>query len=209
VIEPLAITDRPERPLPVGLEQVRHGGLAGVFVRPGERPPRASPDALWRHERFVEELMRDRAVLPLRYGTGLAGEQVLKAAMTERANEFEELLDLVRGRVELAVRVLDDGPRDRPAPESRSGRDYMESLARRRSRAERARATLEPLEGVALAARRRESSGDDLIRWAFLVERDAVERFRARLDELRASHPELRMTCTGPWPPYSFVSGGQ
>jgi hypothetical protein len=34
-------------------------------------------------------------------------------------------------------------------------------------------------------------------RAAYLVDRDAVDAFRARADELGA-------TCTGPWPPYSF-----
>jgi hypothetical protein len=209
MIEALAITDRPGRPLPVGLGEVCHGGLAGIFVRTTELPGRASADTLWRHERLLEELMRDRTVLPLRYGTGLAGEQALQAALSEREAEFEELLDLVRDRVELAVRVLDAGPRDRPPPEARSGRDYMRSLADRRRRVERACAAIEPLEDDALAARRRESSGGDLVRWAFLVEREGVDRFSARLEALRASHPELRLTCTGPWPPYSFVSGGR
>jgi hypothetical protein len=209
VIEAVAITDRPGQRLPVGLEEVRYGRLAAVFVRAPASNERASTDALWRHERLVEELMRDRAVLPLRFGTGVHGEQALKAALSERSGEFEELLDLVRGRVELAVRVLDDEPRDEGAREAHSGREYMEALARRRRRVEQASAAIEPLEDAALATRRRESSGADLGRFAFLVERDAVDRFNALLEELRESHPELRMTCTGPWPPYSFVSGGR
>jgi hypothetical protein len=147
-------------------------------------------------------------VLPLRYGTRLPDQQQLKAALDERGAEFEQLLDLVRDRVELAVRVLDERRGERPR-EVRSGREYMRSLADRRRRVERACAVIEPLEGTALAARRRESSGDDLVRWAFLVERDAVDRFSAHVEDLRVSHPELRMTCTGPWPPYSFVSGGR
>ncbi|MEJ7714392.1 MAG: GvpL/GvpF family gas vesicle protein [Thermoleophilaceae bacterium] len=82
----------------------------------------------------------------------------------------------------------------------------MQALARRQRRSEEAAALLEPLERVADAAVKRESAADDLTRWAFLIERGRVEDFNARLDDLRSSHPELRMTCTGPWPPYSFVS---
>ena len=210
MIEVFAITDRPEVEIPAGLEQTVHEGLAAVYAHADERPERASADALWRHERQVEELMRERAVLPLRYGTVLPGEPELLRALEERAAEFAELLDLVRGRVELALRVLDDGsPAKEPAGKRRSGRAYMEALAERRRRVEEASALLEPLEDHAVAVRRRESSATDLTRWAFLVERGGVDEFNAHLDQLREGHPELRLTCTGPWPPYSFVSGAR
>ena len=47
-----------------------------------------------------------------------------------------------------------------------------------------------------------------------LVERDRVPAFADALIRFRADHPQFDVTCTGPWPPYSFVaaaplSGGQ
>jgi hypothetical protein len=209
MIEVYAITDRDELPLPAGveLERVSHNGMAAVFSRTEGRAE-ASAEALWRHEQLVERLMEDRAVLPLRYGTVLRDEGELTSVMEERSAEFAELLDLVRGRVELAVRVLDGGEPEPDADERpASGRAYMETLARRRRSAEEAIAALEPLEGVAEAAVKRETAGD-LTRLSFLVERERIEAFKVRLDELRGEHPGLNMTCTGPWPPYSFVSGG-
>jgi hypothetical protein len=203
----LAITDRPEQSLPEGegLEQVSQAGIAGVFTRAHERAG-AGAEELWRHEQLVERLMEDRAVLPLRYGTTLREESELERVLEERADEFRGLLDQVRGRVELALRVMAaDG--DEPEQPASSGRAYMETLARRRRSADAAVAALEPLERVAEAAVKREKAGD-LTRLAFLVDRDGVEAFNARLDELRGEHPELQVTCTGPWPPYSFVSGG-
>jgi hypothetical protein len=146
-------------------------------------------------------------VLPLRYGTILRDEWELRGVMEERSGEFAELLDLVRGRVELAVRVLAEGSGAESEEKPTSGKAYMETLARRRKSSEEAVAALEPLEGVAEAAVKRESAGD-LTRLSFLVERGRVEDFNLRLDQLRGEHPELNMTCTGPWPPYSFVSGG-
>ena len=208
MIEVYAITDCADRALPLGfeLERVQHEGMCGVFGRVAELP-RASAEALWRHERLIEALMADRTVLPLRFGTSLADEWELKRVMTERAEEFARLLDQVRGRVELALRVLEVGPREQSDGRPSSGRDYMETLARRRKSAEQAVAALEPLEDIADAARKRDNAGD-LTRLSFLVERDRVDAFRDRLEQLRGQHPELSMTCTGPWPPYSFVSGG-
>jgi hypothetical protein len=208
MIEVFAITVRDDLPRPAGeeLERVCHEGMAGVFIR-REARPEASAEALWRHEQVVEDLMQDRAVLPLRYGTILRDEGELRGVMEERTTEFAQLLDLVRGRVELAVRVLAESSADKGEEKPASGRAYMETLARRRKSSEEAAAALEPLEGVAEAAVKRESAGD-LTRLSFLVERGRVEDFNLQLDQLRGEHPELNMTCTGPWPPYSFVSGG-
>ena len=45
----------------------------------------------------------------------------------------------------------------------------------------------------------------ELLRAAYLVEREAVEPFVARVRELQREHPALSLLCTGPWPPYSFA----
>lgn len=209
MIDVYAITEAaaPEPP-DAGLERVVSGELAGVFARMSEVPEQISPEALWRHERLVEALMAQGPVLPLRYGTVLDDEPALERVIAERSEEFSRLLETVRGRVELALRVLAEQGPPAPAGEAASGREYMEALAARRRRADDAAAALEPLAAVAEAARKGEAGGDDLARWAFLIDRDRLPEFNSTLEELREAHPELRLTCTGPWPPYSFVSGG-
>jgi hypothetical protein len=39
-----------------------------------------------------------------------------------------------------------------------------------------------------------------------LVERDRVPAFADALERFRDDHPQFDVTCTGPWPPYSFVA---
>ncbi len=39
-----------------------------------------------------------------------------------------------------------------------------------------------------------------------LVERDRVAAFADALERFRGDHPRFDVTCTGPWPPYSFVA---
>jgi hypothetical protein len=36
------------------------------------------------------------------------------------------------------------------------------------------------------------------------VDRDRVDAFRERVDELAEELEDATITCTGPWPPYSF-----
>ena len=44
---------------------------------------------------------------------------------------------------------------------------------------------------------------------AFLVPRECIESFGKVVGEVANAHPELALLCTGPWPPYSFVSAGE
>ena len=69
-----------------------------------------------------------------------------------------------------------------------------------------ASAVHEPLRALARAhALRAPRPPAEALRAAYLVERDAVGRFTGLVAQLDEQHPELRLLCTGPWPPYSFV----
>ncbi len=95
-----------------------------------------------------------------------------------------------------------------------SGRAYMqarlEDERRRRATAERAERLATELHD-ALAPLARDStrrvlpSADVLLSSAYLVPRGDADAFAARARELSASHPDLRLLCTGPWPPYHFA----
>jgi hypothetical protein len=178
VIELLAITDSGAPPEPP-LRAVRCGRLSAVCA-PAE-PGEVTADALWRREALLERLMEDRDLLPVRFGTLLPDEAAAERALAERQDDFAAGLDRVRGAVELGVRVQGD-ERDLRA-RARALRDVHEPLAAL------ARA------GAVLPAR-------ELLRAAYLVDRDQVDRFVARVDDLQGAYAIL---CTGPWPPYSFT----
>ena len=42
----------------------------------------------------------------------------------------------------------------------------------------------------------------------YLIHRDSVNEFKGRFNDLKSSLNELRFLCSGPWPPYHFVSSG-
>jgi hypothetical protein len=70
-------------------------------------------------------------------------------------------------------------------------------------RVEAARLLHEPLDF--LARRSVVLPGPELLRAAYLVDRDAVDRFVALVQRLEETHTDLHIVCTGPWPPYSFA----
>jgi hypothetical protein len=214
------ICDRPELPPPrrrglaqAPLDGVREGRLLAVISRHAHAPGDPSLDALWVHERVVERLMADRAVLPMRFGSRLADDDALHDVLATRQDEFLEVLDRVRGRVEVSVRAMRPPGEEPPPAEpssavAASGREYLEAKLLNGRRIDRDVAELhEPLAALAVAVRRQPSRApEELFRASYLIETAVVARFRGAVERLQRTHPDVAILCTGPWPPYSFVA---
>jgi hypothetical protein len=196
VIELYAITDDPSPPDPP-LRAVKSDGLTALCAPAEQRELTA--EVLWEHEAVVEGLMEERDLLPMRFGTLVEDDEAAVRALEERREELRSSLDRVRGAVELAVRAEANAPKEL-ALEGTTGAEYIRAKAHR---TEAARLLHEPLAYLA-----RESvvqPGPELLRAAYLVDREAVESFVGLVRRLQETHDGLRVLCTGPWPPYSFA----
>jgi hypothetical protein len=206
VIELYAVVDHPGPPLPAlaPLSAVAERDLALVCAPAGDAA--LSPESLWRHEHVVEALMEGRDLLPVRYGTRVEDEQAAARALKERHAELACALDGVRGAVELSVRVLGEREPSAAPEAAQSGSDYIRAKARAAAASDgAARAVHEPLARVARASGKRPAQAEsELLRAAYLVDRERVADFARRVSKLQDAHPRLRLLCTGPWPPYSF-----
>lgn len=195
------------------LRELTSGRLVVVYSRHRSLRPRPSPDLVLAHERVVESLMDRRPLLPLRFGTMLAGEDELAAAVTARHDELGQALDHVRGRVEMGLRVVspaDPEPRPRAGSSGgHSGRSYLMARAAEHRRIGRlVREVHRPLAELAAAGSVRERPQPPAVLVAaYLVDRDRVADFRTRAATLAAGHDDLQFHVTGPWPPYNFTTG--
>jgi hypothetical protein len=210
VITLYAITDHPTPPIPRAdaVRVVASGQLAAVCGPVLTREVTA--DALWQHEQIVESLMADRDVLPVRYGTCVPDDAAATKALQDNYAEFAASLEAVRGAVELAVRVFPAGaalPLPAARAEPMTGTEYLRARARSAAEESDARAIVhEPLARAARAETvARAGRPGELLRSAYLVDRDATESFSARVRRIQEGNPQLKITCTGPWPPYSFT----
>ena len=220
-----AITNAPHAGVPehLGLDDqplatVARGSVAAVYSQHPGGTIRPTAERVWRHEQVVERLMRDDAVLPARFGTLLRDEEALADTLTEHEGALAASLDRVRGCVELGLRVLWQAPADEKSrPSSRnteSGRAYMLARCEEERREREQREAAEHLAGqlhaplAALAegsAHRVLATPELLLSAAYLVPGDRSEAFRQAVERLGATRPDLRLLCTGPWPPYHFV----
>lgn len=181
-------------------------GVAGLYSKHDLGDVRPEPEALWRHEQVVEAAMQAGSTLPVRFGTTFADEGALESSLHREGERLSRRLDGVRGCVELAVRV---GLAEPPAPDqpAEGGRAYVEAkLDRLRRQQAIVRDTLRPLAELAVQARHADTaSEDDVVCASYLVRSDQVRRFSESVTQLAKRSPQLWLSCTGPWPPYSFA----
>jgi len=182
VIELYAIAQRPGPPLPdiAPLRELACGELGAICGTAAEESE-ITEDALWRHERIVEAVMETRDLLPVRYGTRFAGDEQAVDVVAARSGTLKAALERVRGAVELSFRVRAREP------------DVSIDV----------HASLQPLARESMT--RPAPDEGELLRAAYLVERDRVPEVRDEVARLQHEHPELSLLLTGPWPPYSFV----
>jgi hypothetical protein len=188
VIEVYAITKAPGPRAP-GLHTIENGGLAAVCSSASEQE--ISADELWRRQEVLDALMRDCDLLPVRYGSTLDDDGAAERLLEERRDELTEALDRVRGAVELAVRVAGDGDGHGGAGD---GAVYMRVKTR----------LLEMHKALSDLARESRELAPG--RSAYLVSRADIVAFVARVAALEEANEDLSFLCTGPWPPYSFVT---
>ncbi|MDQ6749438.1 MAG: GvpL/GvpF family gas vesicle protein, partial [Actinomycetota bacterium] len=103
------------------LRAVSAGELTAVVSDRDEAQLDVTEDALWAHERVVESLLDEGAVLPMRFGSVLPDDAAVQAMFSQRGEEFADGLQRVRGAVELGVRAawdLDVSPADDREPVS-------------------------------------------------------------------------------------------
>ena len=210
-----AITDSARLPLIQGLQgaPLSIGGgdeLFAVWSEHEDSRLETDENALWEHERVVEALLEEGAVLPMRFGSWLRDREEVLELIADRRDEFELGLERVRGAVEIGVRALMRGlsPQRSLAVSGadRPGTDYMLARLNEEKKSAAIAAFIhEPLVALSRASTTRKTSLTGSVNTAYLVDRNDVDPFRATVEKLDETVEGATVICTGPWPPYSFT----
>ena len=171
-----------------------------------------------KHAAVVSSLLAETTPLPFRFGT-LATEAVLESFLTARSDALRSKLELVRGCVEMSVKIIWDREwAEEPAPGAepmKPGTAFLKEKKRellgsetRATEAKRIARWLTERLGHAVRVETFKTIATDklLLTAAHLVERSSVEEYRSRLKSARLERPELHFLASGPWPPYSFAN---
>jgi hypothetical protein len=198
-----------------GIRVVTGHGLAAVVSQDEvDEPPTVA--RLLAFERVVESIHARQTALPLRYGCRMESEAEILRLLEERREEYEALIERLRGMTEMGIRLLWPARAyPQPAAAATPGAAYLASLRQRYE----AGGVLMPEEveasnriagllGDLFAEQRSEVSSSRqgrLLSLAFLTPRARVEEFRGKAREITPPGG-AKLLLSGPWPPYSFVS---
>jgi hypothetical protein len=181
------------------------GGIDAIVER-SRTSGRGLEDIEVQHRIVSRLAARASALLPARFGS-VVTEGALRALVTERHDEIEEALRLVRNCEQMTVRVFGPAAREGATdPPSGSGTAY---LTRRRERAHQRPPEVEIIhrELGALAKAEQAEAGERGFRLVVyhLVARRLVSRYRRRASVLQPLLAPYAVTVTGPWPVFAFV----
>lgn len=210
---------------------IEHEGLAAVVSNYEGGSVSVTRENVLAHERVVQQALVEATLLPFRFGT-LVSESRLRSYLTLQRGALESQLARVRGCVEMSVKVIRarevsesetgvEGSRTRDehtgAEDLSGGAGTSYLLMKRREIAgdellkeraeELARWLAERLDGAARESVASVRPKEMLVVAAsYLVERERLEEYGARLREARRERLEIHFLTSGPWPPYSFSS---
>jgi hypothetical protein len=213
---------------------ITSGGLTAIVSDVDSDFVRATREDLTRHMAVLEEIAAVTTVVPLRFGTVMPGDDVVRDDLLGgRADEVRGMLERLEGRIELSLNGMYEEQvlgevvgEDREVAALRErvrGRDeaatYYDRIklgelvagamaAKREQDAERVLAKLRPLaDDVHLGELTHERS---VLSAAFLVHRDRLPEFDRAADEVARQHRDrIRFRYAGPLPPFDFVGSEQ
>jgi hypothetical protein len=171
-----------------------------------------------RHQQVVAEIASLGDVLPARFGTVFLSVDSLLQHVRQNHDSLKTALQRISGCEEWGIKVFAEPQHAKKvAASAASGADYL------KQKASQFRTRTQPREDAELTAFVGElrdvstetapsgkvSSGQPRLQWqgAFLVPRKNRQKLQRILERFAAKwSSEKRIDCSGPWPPYSFVS---
>jgi Gas vesicle synthesis protein GvpL/GvpF len=168
------------------------------------------------HQRVIQAVAGEAEILPTRLGTIFRRESSLAKHIRQRARSLKRDFARIKGAEEWGVKVFQIQP-PISVPRVRSGKDYLKAKAARlpsRRKAERdgdlrrfERALLNLATEVAPGGNVSRGQRGVAFQTTLLVNRAKRGKLELLLEKFaRLWEQERRIECTGPWPPYSFVS---
>ena len=171
-----------------------------------------------RHQRVVSAVHAITEILPARFGTVFRHEQALADELAEKKDDLLAAFNRISKADEWGVRVFFNQKASKAAvATARSGRDYLKAksaiIQKKTSREpdpeiNRFAQALQKL-AVDTAEGGKVAAGLRNLHWqaSLLIPRARRKQFEAAVTRFASDHKDdYRVECTGPWPPYSFVT---
>jgi hypothetical protein len=189
--------------------------VEGLLAAVGELPaaPPVTRATRLAHDAVVRRLASSvDAILPVQFGTVVDDEAALAEAITPRMARLHAALARVAGREQMTLRLFGEatGTDHAPSidPALGPGARYLD--ARRRMHGAAAVPELGPLRQALAPMVRAEHverhARPPLVASVYhLIDRGRADAYRTAIAETAVALAPMRVTASGPWPPYAFA----
>jgi hypothetical protein len=169
------------------------------------------------HAAVVRNVLDRTTPLPFRFGT-LVTEQQLRSYISARKPALETNLALVRGCVEMSVKIIWEVSTDKEEEQQKeqgAGATFLAAKRReilgsevRAAQAKEISTWLHETVSGSIKGEKINVQPSERLFFsaAHLVERANLNRYREKVAGARAARPDLHFLTSGPWPPYSFAN---
>jgi hypothetical protein len=193
------------------IEFVKADAVYAAVERLDERPAVSEAALRTQHDIVVRIAAKVDAILPARFGSFVDVQELARIVELRRA-AIGDALDLVRGRVQMTVRLFDAETPAAANPLAHAGMGAAtgtEYLRARRQAAVRAAPQAVAAISVAVkdvvAAERTEAGQGRVAATVYhLVDHAAVDKYRKRLAGIPSGPDRQTLSVSGPWPPFAF-----
>ena len=212
---------------------VHQNGLAAVVSSSPVVKYPVRRDNMMAHQKVLEEVMEKFTLLPVRYCTIAEDEEKIKEKLLKaRSQEFKDLLEKMKGKVELGVRAFwtnlegifagivseneEIAQLKKRIEEEKSeqkvyaGKIKIGEIVKRvlgEKKKKEAQTLLDSLRGLAEDLRENHILGDrNILNASFLVRKEKEEKFDQKINQIQQEFGErTKLDYFGPIPPCNFV----
>lgn len=139
------------------------------------------------HNQVIMHVMEEYPVLPMAFGMLFKNEKALRRVLGRVHDDLKTRLNEVEGKVELGVKVI------LPKGVAFDEDEFASEIK-----------TLREVAAQCKLSKR--FSTHLILNASYLVEKEKVEAFLGAAKTLEEKFREVKIQCTGPWPPYNFVT---
>ncbi|MBM4401575.1 MAG: GvpL/GvpF family gas vesicle protein, partial [Crenarchaeota archaeon] len=163
------------------------GDLAVVVSNSPLKEYTPSEDNVLTHNQVIMLVMDRYPVLPMAFGMAFKNEETLKEVLGRIHDDLKKALTEVAGKVEFGVKVIQP-------KEAEFDEDAFAS-------------EIKVLRELAVQCKLGRRFSKRLVLNAFyLVSESSVMAFVSAVNTLQERFSQLKISCTGPWPPFNFVT---
>ncbi len=193
------------------IEFVKADVVYAAVERLDERPGVSEEALRTQHDIVMRIAAKVDAILPARFGS-LVDHEELARVVELRRDAIREALDLVRGRVQMTVRLLDAEAHAAVTPLAHagagaaSGTEYLQARRQAAARAlpDAVTDVTAAVKDIVAAERSEAGQGRVAATVYHLVDRAAVDKYRKRLARLPSGPGRQTLSVSGPWAPFAF-----